>query len=105
MLHDVIAMVVCWSQILSCYSSNATVVSAGIKHLLPRMGCLRVEISEKDRTTWGGEYEWFNVICFSPFSLRLLEELLVLHSNEEEGFVCLFWGFVLSFCWVFLKAM
>lgn len=95
MLHDMIAMVVCWSQILSCHSTNATVVSAGIKHLLPRTRSLRVEISEKDQTTWGGEYEWFDPICFSPFSLRLLERLLVLHNNGGEGFVCLFWGFVL----------
>lgn len=55
MLHDMFAVVVCCSQIFSCYSTNATVVSAEIKHLLPRMGCLRVEINEKrpDNLGWG----------------------------------------------------
>lgn len=56
---------------------------------------------KKDQTTWGGEYEWFNAICFSPCSLRLLEELLVLCSNEGKGFACLFWGFVLLFQFFF----
>lgn len=95
MLHDVFAMVVCWSQILSFYSINATAISAGIKRLLPRMGCLRVEISEKKQTTWAEENEWFNAICFSPCSLRLLEKLL--HSNEKERFVGLL-------CWFFFKS-
>lgn len=85
-------MAACWSQILSCYSTNAVVFCAGTKHIRLRMGCLRVKISGKDQTTCEIEVctggEWRAVVTCSPWGGSMHREVSVAHQDRGDGGGC-----------------